>query len=174
MFVLSLPVGTLRKWRIYEYVLPRMYRTKGKILIREKEIKRENKRCWNFKKKVVNTLTSYSGRPRSKFWSESSYPVLRYFLRFPVSLGNYWNTVSPATTASIIIIIISGSTALVRTLATSHRRFRNLSKTPLDEWSARRKGLYLHPTTQQRNIKINIHALSGIRTHDASNQEAKT
>jgi hypothetical protein len=38
---------------------------------------------------------------------------------------------------AVIIIIISGSIALVRTLAASHRRFRNLiktlGKTPLDE-----------------------------------------
>jgi hypothetical protein len=37
----------------------------------------------------------------------------------------------------VFIIIISGSTVLVRTLATSHRRFRNLIKilgrTPLSE-----------------------------------------
>jgi hypothetical protein len=59
-------------------------------------------------------------------------------------------------------IIISGSTVLVRTLAASHRRFRNLIRTcvrtPLDKWSARRKGLYLH----------------GIRTHGPNNQAAKT
>jgi hypothetical protein len=76
----------------------------------------------------------------------------------------------------IIIIIISGSTVLIRTLTASHRRFRNLIKThgstPLDEWLARRKGLCLHRRTQDRNIKINIYASRGIRTHDPSNQEA--
>jgi hypothetical protein len=46
-------------------------------------------------------------------------------------------------------------------------------KTPLDEWSARRKGLYLHRKTQHRNTKTNIHASSGIRTHGPSNQPAK-
>jgi hypothetical protein len=78
----------------------------------------------------------------------------------------------------IIIIIISGSTALVKTLTASHRTFCSLTKThgrtPLDEWSARRKGLYLHRTTQHRNTKTNIQASSGIRTHDPSNQAAKT
>jgi hypothetical protein len=58
----------------------------------------------------------------------------------------------------------------------SHRRFRNRIKThgrtPLDEWSACRKGLYVHRTTQHRNTKTNIHASSGIRTHDPSNQAA--
>jgi hypothetical protein len=77
------------------------------------------------------------------------------------------------------LIIISGSRVLVRTLATSHWRFRNLIiktlvTTPLDERPARRKSLYLHRTTQYRNVNTNIHAPSGIRTHNHSNQEAKT
>jgi hypothetical protein len=41
-------------------------------------------------------------------------------------------------------------------------------KTPLDEWSARRRDLYLHRTTQQTNI----HASSCIRTRDPGNQAA--
>jgi hypothetical protein len=49
------------------------------------------------------------------------------------------------------IIVFSSSTVLVSTLGASHRRFLNLIKTlcrtPLDELSARRKGLYLHRTT---------------------------
>jgi hypothetical protein len=80
-----------------------------------------------------------------------------------------------------IIIVISDSTVLVRTLAATHSRFRNVIKTlgltlmtPLDEWSAHRKGLYLRRTTQHRNTKTNIHASSGIRTQDPSNQAAKT
>jgi hypothetical protein len=36
------------------------------------------------------------------------------------------------------------------------------------------QGLYLHRTTQHRKTRKNIHALSGIRTHDPSNQLAKT
>jgi hypothetical protein len=36
------------------------------------------------------------------------------------------------------------------------------------------QGLYLHRTTQHRNTRTNIQALSGIRTHDPSNQPAKT
>jgi hypothetical protein len=32
------------------------------------------------------------------------------------------------------------------------------------------QGLYLHRTTQHRKTLTNIHALSGIRTHDPSNQ----
>jgi hypothetical protein len=36
------------------------------------------------------------------------------------------------------------------------------------------QGLYLHRTTQHRNMRTNIHAFSGIRTHDPSDQPAKT
>jgi hypothetical protein len=36
------------------------------------------------------------------------------------------------------------------------------------------QGLYLRRTTQHRKTPTNIHALSGIRTHDPSNQPAKT
>jgi hypothetical protein len=36
------------------------------------------------------------------------------------------------------------------------------------------QGLYLHRTTQHRKTRTNIHALSGIRTHDPSNQPGKT
>jgi hypothetical protein len=42
-------------------------------------------------------------------------------------------------------------------------------KTPLDECSARHRDLYLHRTTQHTNT-TNIHAPSGIRTRDRSNQ----
>jgi hypothetical protein len=35
------------------------------------------------------------------------------------------------------------------------------------------KCLYLHTTTQRRKTKINIHATSGIRTHDISHQVIK-
>jgi hypothetical protein len=36
------------------------------------------------------------------------------------------------------------------------------------------QGLYLHRTTQHRKTRTNIHTLSGIRTHEPSNQPAKT
>jgi hypothetical protein len=38
----------------------------------------------------------------------------------------------------------------------------------MDEWSAHHRGLYLHRTT----LETNIHAPSGIQTHDPSNQAA--
>jgi hypothetical protein len=36
------------------------------------------------------------------------------------------------------------------------------------------QGFYLHGTTQHRKTRTNIHALSGIRTHEPSNQPPKT
>jgi hypothetical protein len=36
------------------------------------------------------------------------------------------------------------------------------------------QGLYLHRTTRHRKTRTNIHALSGIRAHDPSNQTVKT
>jgi hypothetical protein len=43
-------------------------------------------------------------------------------------------------------------------------------RTSLNEWSARRRGRYLHNT--QQTEETNIHPLSGIRTRDPSNQSA--
>jgi hypothetical protein len=61
----------------------------------------------------------------------------------------------------------------LRTLDASHRMFRNLTKTRLDDLPARRKGLYLHRTTQHRNTKTNTYAPSRIRTHSSSNQNGQ-
>jgi hypothetical protein len=49
-----------------------------------------------------------------------------------------------------------------------HTHIQTHGRTPLDEWSARRRDLYLHRTTQQTDI----HASSGIRNRDPSNQAA--
>jgi len=50
------------------------------------------------------------------------------------------------------------------------RHKHTLGRTPLNEWSARRRGCYLHHThyTQQTNIQ----ALNGVQTRRPSNQEA--
>jgi len=42
-------------------------------------------------------------------------------------------------------------------------------RTPLDEWSARRRDLYL--TTQKNSQQTSIHASDGIRTHSLSRRE---
>jgi hypothetical protein len=44
-----------------------------------------------------------------------------------------------------------------------------LSSTPLDEWSSRRRGLYL---TTQHSQEADIHAPGGIRTHNPSKRAA--
>jgi hypothetical protein len=65
-----------------------------------------------------------------------------------------------------------------RTLAVSHigsffSYFRHMVRLPRRVISPSH-GLYLHRTTRHRKTRTNIHALSGIRTHDPSNQPAKT
>jgi hypothetical protein len=47
-------------------------------------------------------------------------------------------------------------------------RHTTLGMTPLDEWSARRRDLYL--TTHKHSQETNIHAPGGIRTRDPSNR----
>jgi hypothetical protein len=44
----------------------------------------------------------------------------------------------------------------------------------LDEWWARRKGFYLHRSTQKRKMRTNIFALSGIRVNNLGVQAIKT
>jgi hypothetical protein len=57
----------------------------------------------------------------------------------------------------------------------NHTQLDTNARITLDEGSARRRGLYLHRTTQHTNTRhkhTTIHALSGIRTRDPSNQAA--
>jgi hypothetical protein len=79
------------------------------------------------------------------------------------TISSPWNRtclVSHSSLLVVIVVIISGSTVLVRTLAASHQRIRNLimalGTTPLDKWSARRKRLNLQRTTQHRNTKTSM------------------
>jgi hypothetical protein len=46
-----------------------------------------------------------------------------------------------------------------------------VGRIPLDEWSARRRDLYL-TTHNTHNKQMNIHAPGGIRTHNLSRQAA--
>ena len=52
----------------------------------------------------------------------------------------------------------------------THTRKQASGKTRLNEWSARRRGQYLHQTRQ--TLETNIHTLSGIRTRDPRIQAA--
>jgi hypothetical protein len=49
-----------------------------------------------------------------------------------------------------------------------HTQTLTPSRTPLNEWSARRRGHYLHSTQQKQ--ESNIHALTGTRNRDPSNR----
>ena len=59
---------------------------------------------------------------------------------------------------------------LLDTHARARARTHTHGRTHVIEWSARRRGRYVHNT--QRTQETNIRALSGIRTHDPSNQSA--
>ena len=50
-----------------------------------------------------------------------------------------------------------------------HSRRTTVGRTPLDEWTARQRDLYL---TTHNTQQSNIHALGGIRTHDLSERAA--
>jgi hypothetical protein len=47
-----------------------------------------------------------------------------------------------------------------------HRHTHTHGRSPLNQWSARRRGSYLHNTQQMQ--ETNIHAISGIWTRDTS------
>jgi len=57
------------------------------------------------------------------------------------------------------------ASSFLRYLDHTQRR-TTVGRTPLDEWSARRRDLYL--TTHKHSQQRNIHAPGGIRTHDLS------
>jgi len=67
-------------------------------------------------------------------------------------------------------IVVEVSSSHKHNTHTHTHRKTTVGKSPLNEWSARPTGRYLHNTqqTQQKNI----HALSGIRTRDPSKPAA--
>jgi hypothetical protein len=75
-----------------------------------------------------------------------------------------------------VIIIISGSTVLVRTLAASHGRFLNIFRHSLELlWTSDQAVAKAYTYTGQHTQKdgTNTHATSGIPTHDLSVQAIK-
>ena len=65
-----------------------------------------------------------------------------------------------------------GLDRLIVEVSRSHtiRHTHTLGRTPLNEWSARRRGRYLHHTQQTQ--EANNHGLSGIRTRNPTNRVA--
>ena len=57
-----------------------------------------------------------------------------------------------------------------RSQTIKHTHTYTLGRTPLDEWSARRRGRYLHNTLETQ--ETNIHPVGGFWTWDASNKSA--
>jgi hypothetical protein len=77
----------------------------------------------------------------------------------------------------ITTIILLAFTTHLRVLASFFLRFQDhtqwhttVGRTPLDEWSARRRDLYL--TDTQQSQQTNIHAPGGIRTRNPSRRAA--
>jgi len=62
----------------------------------------------------------------------------------------------------------SSSVCLFLDVSRSHEIRQTLKRTPLNEWSARRRGRYLHDTQQTQETKI--HSLSGFPNRDPNNR----
>jgi hypothetical protein len=78
----------------------------------------------------------------------------------------------------LLLLLLAFTTHLL-VLASSFLRFRDhtqwhntVGRTPLDEWSARRRDLYL--TSTQHSQRTNIHALGGIRTRNLSRRAERS
>ena len=88
----------------------------------------------------------------------------------------FWHN-SPPVGQGLLIREVSGATALRWGRASSFARFLDhtqrrttVGRTSLDEWSARRRDLYL--TIHTKLTTENIHGLGGIRTHNLNKRVA--
>jgi hypothetical protein len=77
----------------------------------------------------------------------------------------------------VLVLLLLPFTTHLRALASSFFRFldhtqwhNTVGRIPLDEWSARRRDLYL--TNTQHSQQTNIHALCGVRTRNPSRRPA--
>jgi hypothetical protein len=117
----------------------------------------------------------------SKWVSICRYTTLKLLLflnfipsRINISFFYFWRNILVSLLRGIPFIhSFTGAYSPGRTFGLPFRDFlithiQTHGRTPLGEWSARRRGLYLHRKTQQTNI----HAPSGIRTRDPSNKAA--
>jgi hypothetical protein len=91
------------------------------------------------------------------------------------SWGKVWPNVQQD--ANFLFFLSCGSTVLLDPGRLTYRRFLEPFRHMvglLGRVISPSQGLYLHRTTQHGKTRTNIHALSGIRTHDPRNQPAKT
>jgi hypothetical protein len=112
---------------------------------------------------------SYFHIGRGRFLSKSYIIIIHY--HFHISLDTTW------TVQLIYIFFPCGSTVLSDPDRLTYSRFLELFRHMvglLGRVISPSQGLYLHWTTQHKQTRTNIYALSGIRTHDPSNQPAKT
>jgi hypothetical protein len=108
-----------------------------------------------------------------------NFMILQHSLLYSTAL---WHVNGPDTGSKIswtlfikILIFFPWLYSPWRTLAASHIGgfLSYLDMVGLLGWViSSSQGLYLHRTTEHRKTRTNIHALSGIRTHDPSNQPA--
>jgi hypothetical protein len=92
-------------------------------------------------------------------------------------LGNSWSCIMRIAAVYTGHLLLIFSVALQSLVGLTYRRFLELFRHMvglLRRVISPSQGLYLRRTTQHRKMRTNIHALSGIRTHDPSNQPAKT
>jgi hypothetical protein len=75
---------------------------------------------------------------------------------------------TPSLQSSLFLSSVLGR--LIVEVSRSQLDTHTHGRTPLNEWSARRRGRYLHNTQQTQ--ETNIHAFSGIRTRDPRNGTA--
>jgi len=103
------------------------------------------------------------------FCFECIHHVIIQFWKYPTC---YISVLKVSTTLNWLIYFFmaqqpqSGLGRLVFEVFRSHTVGRN----PLNEWSARRRGRYLHDKQKQ---KTNIHAVSGIRTRNPNSRAAE-
>jgi hypothetical protein len=98
---------------------------------------------------------------------------------FYVFLKSFWFAKTIVNKQNINIYVFpvalrpnAGQDFLVLEVSWSHtQRLTTLGRTPLDEWSARRRDLFL---TTNNSLEINIHVRGRIRTHNLSGERPHT
>jgi hypothetical protein len=120
----------------------------------------------------LNPIKSNSGR---SFLLYHVRPFVRQVLSLR-TMGPIWTKLCIVDILLLILLLLAFTTHL-RVLASSVLRFRDhtqwhntVGRTPLDDWSARRRDLYL--TNTQHSQQTNIHVPGGIRTRNPSRRAA--
>ena len=103
---------------------------------------------------IITVITTMNCRSSIGFTSFPTLVPKKMVVSFIVLLFYFLVALQPTSCLDRLVLWLLDYTQL----------FTHPSRTPLKEWSALRRGLYLH--NGQQTQKTNIHALSGIRTRD--------